>query len=63
MKIELEHVVFGCQDVALHLHNTAKRGDQILNEHLTTVYSLRGSKIRRLDTFISDVEMLNAFFV
>jgi uncharacterized protein len=63
VKIELEHVVFGYQDVALHLHNTAKRGDQILDEHLTTVCSLRGNKIRRLDTFLSDVEMLNAFFV
>jgi ketosteroid isomerase-like protein len=63
VKIELEDVVFGYQDVALHLHNTAKRGDQILDEHLTTVCSLRGNKIRRLDTFVSDVEMLNAFFV
>jgi uncharacterized protein len=63
VKIELEHVVFGYQDVALHLHNTAKRGDQILDEHLTTVCSLRGNMIRRLHTFISDVEMLNAFFV
>jgi ketosteroid isomerase-like protein len=63
VKIELEHVVFGYQDVALHLHNTGKRGDKILDEHLTTVCSLRANKIRRLDTFISDVEMLNAFFV
>jgi ketosteroid isomerase-like protein len=63
VKIELEHVVFGYQDVALHLHNTGKRGDKILDEHLTTVCSLRGNKIGRLDTFISDVEMLNAFFV
>jgi len=63
VKIELEYVVFGYQDVALHLHNTGKRGDKILDEHLTTVCSLRGNKIRRLDTFISDVQMLNAFFV
>jgi ketosteroid isomerase-like protein len=63
VKFELEHVVFGYQDVALHLHNTGKRGDKILDEHLTTVCSLRGNNIRRLDTFISDVEMLNAFFV
>ena len=63
VKIELEHVVFGYQDVALHLHNTGKRGGKILDEHLTTVCSLRGNKIRRLDTFISDVQMLNAYFV
>jgi hypothetical protein len=62
VKIELEYIVFGYQDVALHLHNTGKRGDQVLDERLTTVCSLRWNKIRRLETFISDVEMLDAFF-
>lgn len=63
VKIEIEHVVYGFRDVALHLHNTAKRGGLILDEYLTTVCHLDGGKIRQLDTFISDVEMLNAFFV
>jgi len=63
VKIEVEHVVFGYHDVALHLHNTGKEGDKILDEYLTTVCLLRGNKIHRLDTFISDVAMLNAFFV
>lgn len=63
VKIELEHVVFGYEDVALHLHNSGKHGDKILDEHLTTVCSLRGNKIRRLDTFISDIDMLIVFFV
>ena len=62
VKIEMENVVFGIQDVALHLHNTGKRGSRVLDEHLTTVCRLRGDKIYRLDTFISDVPMLNAFF-
>jgi uncharacterized protein len=62
VKIEIEHVVFGLQDVALHLHNTGRRGTRVLDEHLTTVCRLRGSKIYRLETFISDVPMLNAFF-
>lgn len=63
VEIEIEHVVYGFGDVALHLHNTGKRDGRILDEHLTTVCHLDGDKIRRLDTFISDVEMLNAFFV
>ena len=63
VEIEIEHVVYGFRDVALHLHNTGKRDGRILDEHLTTVCHLDGDKIRRLDTFISDVEMLNAFFV
>ena len=63
VNVEIEHVVYGFKDVALHLHNTGKRGDKILDEHLTNVYVLRGNKICRIDTFISDVDMLNAFFV
>jgi hypothetical protein len=34
----------------------------VLDEHLTTVIHLDGGKIRRLDTFISDVAMLNSYF-
>lgn len=63
VKIEIEHVVYGLEDVALHLHNTGKRAGRVLDEHLTTVCRLRGDKIYRLDTFISDVPMLNVFFV
>lgn len=63
VKIEIEYIVYGFQDVALHLHNTGKRDGRILDEHLTTVCRLRGNKIYRLETFISDVPMLNAFFV
>jgi ketosteroid isomerase-like protein len=63
VKVEIEHVVYGLKDVALHLHNTGKHGDRVLDEHLTNLYVLRGNKICRIDTFISDVDMLNAFFV
>jgi uncharacterized protein len=63
VKVEIEHVVYGFKDVALHLHNTGKQGGKLLDEHLTNVYVLRGNKICRIDTFISDVDMLNAFFV
>jgi len=55
-------VLYGLQDVALHLHNTARYAGQVLDEHLTTVIHLGGGKIRRLDTFISDVPMLNEYF-
>ena len=62
VKIEIEHVVHGLQYVALHLHNTGRYGGKVLDEHLTTVIHLDGGKIRRLDTFISDIPMLNAYF-
>ena len=63
VKIEIEHIVYGFQDVALHLHNTGERGGRVLDEHLTTVCRLRGNKIYRLDTFISNIPMLNSYFV
>jgi ketosteroid isomerase-like protein len=58
-----KHVLFGQHGMALSLNNTAQRGDLILNEHLATVCSLRCGKICRIDTYLSDVEMVNAFFV
>ena len=63
VKIELEHVIFGLYDVAVQLHNTGRSDGKLLDEHLTTVIHLDGGKIRRLDTFISDVAMLNSYFV
>lgn len=62
VNIEIEHVVYGLKDVALHLHNTGSHAGKVLDEHLTTVIHLDRRKIRRLDTFISDVPMLNAYF-
>ena len=60
--VEIQHVVLGHEGVALLLHNTGKRNDQILDEYLTTVCTLRDGKIARLDTYISDIAMVNAYF-
>ena len=57
----LLHVLYGWTDVAIVLHNTGRHGDSILDEYLTSVLSLRGEKIQRIDTYISDVPMLNRF--
>ncbi len=62
VKIEVQHVVFGYQDIAVRLHNTGTRGDKILDEYLVTVFRFRENKIYRAETFLSDVDMLNAFF-
>jgi ketosteroid isomerase-like protein len=62
VKLEILHVVYGYRDVGVQLHNTGRRGDTVLDEYLTTVGTLRANKIQRLDTFISDVPMSNAFF-
>jgi ketosteroid isomerase-like protein len=59
----LKHILFGRHGVALSLNNTAKRGDVILDEHLATVFALRDGKIAAINTYLSDVEMVNRFFV
>ena len=63
VKIELKHVVFGLRDVAVLLHNAGNVDGRVLDEHLTALIHLDAGKIQRLDTFISDVGMLNAYFV
>jgi hypothetical protein len=60
--VEIQPVVLGCEGVALLLHNTGGRNGKILNEYLTTVRTLYQGKIARLDTYISDIPMVNAYF-
>jgi hypothetical protein len=59
----LKHVLYGVDGVTLSLNNTAKRGALVLDEHLATVCTIRHGKIARIDTYLSDVDMANAFFV
>jgi ketosteroid isomerase-like protein len=58
----LKHVLYGQHGFTLSLNNTARRGDSFLDEHLATVCSLQGGQINRIDTYLSDVAMADAFF-
>jgi ketosteroid isomerase-like protein len=60
--LEIMHVVLGHEGVALLLHNTGEWKGKVLDEYLTTVCTLRNGKIARLDTYISDIPMVNAYF-
>jgi hypothetical protein len=62
VNIEILYVVYGHAGVALLLHNTGKHKGKTLDEHLTTVIQLDAGRIKRLDTYISDVKMLNEYF-
>ena len=62
VSLEIQHVVLGYEGVALLLHNTGSRNGRVLDEYLTTVCTLRDDKIVRLDTYISDVPMVDAYF-
>jgi ketosteroid isomerase-like protein len=63
VNVQIEHIVVGYKDVGFLLHNTGRKDGKLLDEYLTTILTLRGNKIQRLDTLISDVPMLNEYFV
>ncbi|MFC0598550.1 nuclear transport factor 2 family protein [Streptomyces palmae] len=63
LSFELLHVLVSRENMALSLHNTARRPDAILDEYLTTVCRLRDGRIADIETYLSDVPGMNAFFV
>jgi uncharacterized protein len=63
VNVTIERFLYGLSDVTLLLHNTSQRGDIVLDEHLCNVCRIRDGKITTIDTYVSDVEMINTFFV
>jgi uncharacterized protein len=62
VKVEVLHALCGFSGLEMILHNTGKNGDRILDEQLAAVFSFRGDKIARLNTYLSDVSMMEKFF-
>ncbi|HEX8535519.1 MAG TPA: nuclear transport factor 2 family protein [Allosphingosinicella sp.] len=62
VRFELLHILLSREHMALLLHNTARRGDLELDEHLATVCRLRGSRIIDIETYLSEVRGMDAFF-
>lgn len=58
----LEHTLVSRDNMALALHNTARRGDLVLDEHLATVCRLRNGRIAAIETYLSDLSGMDAFF-
>lgn len=63
INFQLDHVLVSATNMALSLHNTAARGDLRLDEHLATVCQVENGRIVAIETFLSDVEGMNRFFV
>jgi uncharacterized protein len=63
INFELLHVLVGSDSVALSLHNTARQGDRVLDEYLVSVCQFKDSKIAAIETFLSDIDGMNAFFI
>lgn len=59
---ELKYVLYSRDNLALAIHNQARRGDLVLDEHLATVCTLTDGRISRIETYLSDVPGMNAFF-
>jgi ketosteroid isomerase-like protein len=62
VKVEVVRTVYGFSGVSVILHNTGEKDGRVLDEHLAAVFAFRGDKIERLDTHLSDVPMVKAFF-
>jgi len=62
VKVEVVRAVYGLHGASVILHNTGEKDGRVLDEHLAAVFSFRGDKIERLDTQLSDVPMVKAFF-
>lgn len=62
VSLQLNHVLYGMFGFALSVHNQAIRGGIQLDEHLATVCVLRDGKIASINTYLSDVPGVNAFF-
>jgi uncharacterized protein len=63
LTFNLKNVLIGPDGLALSLHNTARKGTKTLDEHLATVCVLRDARICAIRTYLSDVKMVNDFFV
>ncbi len=62
VKVEVIRTVYGFSGASVILQNTGDKDGKVLDEHLAAVFSFRGDKIERLDTNLSDVAMVKAFF-
>ncbi|MCU7820754.1 nuclear transport factor 2 family protein [Kitasatospora sp. DSM 101779] len=63
VRTELLHVLVGQLGVALSLHNTARAADgRELDEHLATVLTVQDGLITAIDSYLSDVDGMSAFF-
>ncbi len=62
VSLQLNHILYGLDDFALSIHNQATRGNLQLDEQLATVCILQEGKIAHINTYLSDITMVNAFF-
>ncbi|WP_266181426.1 nuclear transport factor 2 family protein [Dyella humicola] len=62
LNFELRHILVSRNNMALSLDNTAVRDELKLDEHLLAVSFLRDGKTSAIETYLSDLSGMNAFF-
>lgn len=62
VNIQVEYMAYGQRGFGFLLHNTGSRLGRVLDEHLTSVFQTTDGLISQVDTYISDVEMLDRYF-
>jgi ketosteroid isomerase-like protein len=60
--IEIQHGMVSPDGVAMVLHNTGTHNGKDLDEYLVSAVTLVDDKASRIDTYISDIPMMNAYF-
>ena len=63
VNISIEHVTVNAHGIALILHNTGSHEGRILDEFLVSVVTIRDGKAAALETYLTDIPMMNAYFV
>ncbi|SFO48152.1 nuclear transport factor 2 family protein [Sphingomonas sp. OK281] len=63
VRFDLTDILLSRTDMALAVHNTAERDGVMLDERLATICRVQGDKITSIETFLSDVDNMNAFFI
>ncbi|MEU9045237.1 MULTISPECIES: nuclear transport factor 2 family protein [unclassified Kitasatospora] len=63
VNFDLQHVLVSRDNFALSVHNTAERDGRVLDEYLATVCFVRDGRIGAIETYLSDVPGMDAFFV
>jgi ketosteroid isomerase-like protein len=63
VRIGIEQITVGRDGAALIMHNTGNHAGRTLDEHLVSTLKIENHRITRIDTYLSDLDMMNAFFV
>jgi ketosteroid isomerase-like protein len=62
VNIEIQQVMVSPSGVAMTLHNTGRHNGVVLDEYLVSAVTLRGDRADRIDTYVSDIVMTDAYF-